>query len=440
MDLQKSKPFPKILFLLISFFLLFFFSENFGKNFFLPEGASIAVGVLNDNLASPAERMLTKPLLPALVAWLSPCSSFRTLWPFVCAVGGTLLGGSLLYSLRFSGHAFFSCVALVPVIFSVPLLFAITSDPAGALGLAFFTVAVTDMLEHLQTGRTFPLFSAGIALGIIPFGISWGIFLILGFFLVNRFLVESEKHGFLAEYIVLFTPFLLFGGGWWFLHWTYRQGGVLFPPLSFPLQEVAKFSLSGGLLFCGALGMLLLLHCGENRRSCAISFRFFSLAFLGLGIAWMCLPLGEPRLRLTLLSVGILLFFVGFLVLPLRSRLFGFAFLTLFCGATWFELPEASENLGLWKRALAGERVLSFLYPEERRIETFLEETLSESFVGIEGRAPVIEYLAGEKIHFVSVYDVPPPRYLLRPFFSSPGEKEIILFRSPRWLLLRQEE
>lgn len=440
MDSQKSKIFLKILFMLLSFLLLFLLAEDLGKNFFLPEGASITAGVLNERLASPAERLFTKPLLPTLAAWLSPCRSSRTLWPFVCALGGTLLGVALLYALRFSGHSLLSLFSLLPVIFSVPLLFAITSAPAEALGLAFFTVATTDLLEHLRTGRTYPLFSAGIALGVIPFGISWGIFLVLGFFLGNRLLVEVEEHGFLAEYVVLFTPFLLFAGGWWFLHWVYRQGGALFPFLSFPLREMARFSLSGGLLFCGILGVLLCFRCEENRRNCIVSLRFFLLVFLGLGIAWIFSPLAEARLRLTLLSVGIILLFLGFLLLPLRNRLLGFFFLVLFCVGTWMELPGASENLGLWKRALGGEDVLSFLYPEEQRVKTFLEKHLSGSVVGIEGRSFVIEHLAGDVISFVSIYDFSPPRYVLRPFFSSPGEDEKILIQSPHWLLLRKKE
>lgn len=433
----KSNFYIKTIFLFVSGGLLFFVALDLGGRFFLPEAGSITSMVLHGDLASPADRMLAKPLLPALLAWVAPFGSFRLLWPFLCALGGTFLGASLLYPLKLSPHAGFSLIYLLFTLLSAPFLFLLTTDPGGALGVGLLCVAATDMLTHLRTGQTYHLFSAGVTLGLIPFAASWGLYVLILVFLVNRLLVEVEEHGFLAEYIVLFTPFLLLGGGWWFLHWVYRKGGDLFPSLSFPLGEEVSFFLSGTLLLLGALLLLFSISCGENREGCAISFRFFFLAFLGLGITWLFLPWGEPRLRLILLSLGMLLLFLGSVLLPLRPRLLLALLLGLLCGVTWWELPETSQNLALWKRALGGERVISQLYPEQEQISSLLRQEFEGLSVGLEGRAPLVEFLAGDMVHFVPVEKDFPPEFMLQPFFYLPQEGERVLFRSPHWMLLR---
>ena len=236
---------------------------------------------------------------------------------------------------------------------------------------------------------------------------------------------------------MLFTPFLLLGGGWWFLHWVYRKGGDLFPSLSFPLAEQVSFSLSGMLLLLGALVLLFSISCSENQKGCAISFRFFFLAFLGLGITWLFLPWGEPRLRLILLSLGMLLLFLGSVLLPLGHRLFLVLLLGFLCGITWWELPGTSENLALWKRALGGEKVISQLYPEEEQISSVLRQEFEGLSVGLEGRAPLVELLAGDTVRFVPPGKDFPPKFMLQPFFYLPREGERVLFRSPHWMLLR---
>jgi hypothetical protein len=439
MDLpKKSNLLVKAIFFVISGALLFLLAADLGERFFVPEAGKISSMAIHKDLSSPADRMLAKPLLPALLAWMAPFRSFRLLWPFVCALAGTLLGASLLYPLKLSPHPRCSLLYLFLALLSVPFLFLLTADPGGALGLALLCVATTDMLVHLQTGRTYPLFSAGVALGFLPLAASWGFYVLLGVFLVNRLLVEVEEHGFLAEYIVLFTPFLLLGGGWWFLHWVYRKGEPLFPSPSFPLAEGASFPISGFLLLLTALLLLFSISCGKDRAGCVISFRFFFLAFLGLGVMWILLPWEEPRLRMILLSLGILLVFLGSVLHPLRNHLSLGLLLGLLCVGTWWELPRNSENLAFWKNALTGENAVSYLYPEEKEIGTFLRNELAGASVGLEGRAPMVEFLAGDTVRFVSVYEDPSAEFMLFPFFHIPGKEEDVLFRSPHWILLRR--
>ncbi|HOO63948.1 MAG TPA: hypothetical protein PK364_08500 [Synergistaceae bacterium] len=82
---------------------------------------------------------------------------------------------------------------------------------------------------------------------------------------------------------------------------------------------------------------------------------------------------------------------------------------------------------------------MSSLYPEDYRIGAFLRRSFPGSSVAIEGRAPVVEYLAGDTVNFVSLYDFPSSQYMLRPFFFLSGENEEVLAHTSHWLLIRKK-
>ncbi len=434
----KSKRLLTVCAALLSFALLFLIAREVFAHFFLPEAASLSVSVLEASRFEPAERLLTQPTLVAMLAWLSPFRAFDTLWPSVCAAAGVLLAIALLYPLRASSRPLFSLFFFIPTVLSAPFLFMLTADPASALAVACLSITVADMLSHLRTGHTFPLFSAGLALGLVPFAASWGLYAVLGAVIVNRLLIEAEEHGFFAEYIVLFTPFLLIGGGWWFLHWVYRTGGGLFMPLFLPFPEASLFSLTSLALLVGAVVTLCAIRCGKDREDCAISFRFFLLCFTYLGVVWLLLPAAETRLRLAVLSVGILLIFLAASLLPFRRRGAPFVILLLLCVVTWRELPAHSQNLARWSDALRGEKPLRALYPSEESVGRFLRERLSGVAVGLEGRAPLVEFFARGSVRFVPPYEQPFPEVILRPSFSPPSSGETVLSRSERWILLKR--
>lgn len=438
MDSLRSRRFLIVCTALLSFALLYLIARDVFASFFLPEAASLSVSVLEAPRFEPAERLLTQPTLVALIARLSPFRTFNSLWPSICAAAGVLLVIALLYPLRTSPHPFFSLLYFLPALLSAPFLFMLTADPASALAVACLSVAVADMLSHLRTGHTFPLFSAGLALGLVPFAASWGLYAVLGAVIVNRLLIEAEEHGFFAEYIVLFTPFLLIGGGWWFLHWVYRKGGSLFMPLSLPLAEASLFPLSSAVLLIGAVATLCVIRCGKDREDCAISFRFFLLCFMYLGAVWILLPAPETRLRLALLSAGILLVFLAAAPLPFRRRIVPFFVLLLLCVATWRELPAHSQNLARWSESLRGEGSLSSLYPSEESVGRYLKDRLSGEEVGLDGRAPLVEFFAGGSVRFVPPYEPPLPLVVLRPSFQPPSGGENVLLRSERWVLLQR--
>ena len=438
MDSRRSRRIFLFCAALLSFALLFLVARGVFVRFFLPEAASVSVTVLEASRFEPVEILLAQPTLVALIAWLSPFRSFGALWPSVCAGAGLLLAIALLYPLRASSHPFFSLLFFVPAVLSAPFLFMLTADPASAIAVACLSVAVADMLSHLRTGRTFPLFSAGLALGLVPFAASWGLYAVLGAVIVNRLLIEAEEHGFFAEYIVLFTPFLLIGGGWWFLHWVYRTGGSLFMPLSLPLPEASLFPLTSFVLLIGAAVTLCAIRCGKDREDCAITFRFFLLCFTYLGIVWLLLPAAETRLRLALLSAGILLIFLAASLLPFRRRMAPFIMLLLLCVVTWRELPVYSQNLGRWSDALRGEGAISGLYPSEESIGRYLHDRLSGIEVGLDGRAPVVEFFAGGRVRFVPPYEQPLPEVVLRPSFTPLSGGDNVLLRGERWTLLQR--
>jgi hypothetical protein len=425
--------------LMISFALLFLSaSEIFGR-FFLPEAASLSVTVLEASRFAAADRLLVQPPLLALAGWLSPFRSFETLWPSICALAGTVLAGILINALRFARHKLISIFFFIFVLLSYPVLFLLTTDPASALGIAFLAVALKDLLSHLRTGHTFPLFSAGLALGLIPFAAPWGLYVVLCALVLTSFLIEVEEHGFFAEYIVLFTPFLLFGAGWWFLHWVYGKGSFLYTQLSFPLSDAAAFPVSAAVLAVAVIFALVSIRCGEDKADCAVAFRLFFLSFASLGIAWLVLPAGEVRLRISLLSGVAVLIFLARVLLPVRRCPMLWLCLLLFCVVSWWEMPLRSKNMARWNEALRGEGFISRVYPAEEPVGRYLRERLPGASVGVEGRgAAVVEFFAAGKVRFVPQYETPTPPFSVRPAFLPPSADERVVTGSGQWLLLER--
>ncbi|HOO88591.1 MAG TPA: hypothetical protein PK442_12880, partial [Synergistales bacterium] len=65
-------------------------------------------------------------------------------------------------------------------------------------------------------------------------------------------------------------------------------------------------------------------------------------------------------------------------------------------------------------------------------------DRLSGIEVGLDGRAPVVEFFAGGRVRFVPPYEQPLPEVVLRPSFTPLSGGDNVLLRGERWTLLQR--
>ena len=431
------------------------------QRFLLPEAFPLLLAARDPGGLSAADSVLRKPL-GVHVLWNAVFPFFRGMrdgvvagWGVFCALGVSTLTGVLLFFAARShleGPGIFAF--FLAALSSPSLLFMGTTSPGGSLLLAFCSIAAFTLLSYAVLERTFFLFVAGLALGAAPFVHPAALYYVIGMAMVLWMLFPGDRDKRLALYIVLFSPFVLLGGGWAFLHWIYERGGPLFPdiPALYAIWDTSRLSL---LVLACIFFVIGRQSYPENDASCRlmltrdgafticdrdrmVRFESFWIAHLLILVALFVLGRdSDEKIPVLVLAMGTMLCLAAVAAAPRgwRRNAPVLTLLALLSVVGWYELPRTWSLLHVWEQALQGESKIAALYSEDAETAAFLRSVtrFREPVSLPEDGADVLAFLAdvsrapGGSASRIAVLPTSAAREASDTFFFGNGSWKVIL-------------
>lgn len=368
------------------------------KRFLLPEAFPLLLAARDPGGLSAADSILLKPL-GVHVLWKAVFPFSRGMrdgavsgWGALCALGFSVLSGVLVVLAARSRLGGAGVLAFFFVALSSPsVLFTGSTSPAGTLFLALCSTAAAALLSYAVLERTFFLFVAGLALGAAPFFHPAALYYVIGMAATLWMLFPGDRDKHLALYIVLFSPFVLLGGGWMFLHRIYERTGPFFPELPTLAATWNPSLISFAVLACAFL-VIGRQSRPENAASCSLMaaqdgtfticdgermarFESFWIAHLAILAAMYVLGReSDEKTPVLVLATGTMLCLAAVAAAPRGWRRSApvLALLAVLSGVGWYELPRTWPLLNAWEQALQGESKIAALYPEDAETAAFL--------------------------------------------------------------------
>lgn len=486
---RRFSEFALLVLLLAAFLGVWLVSDVLYPNFVLPEEISLVVSLRDGAVLSYGEKLLASPFLSHLFGrglFFVFGESFPPLLAALCAVPLFALLVFLVRCLVVPGP--FRLALLVVAVASLPLALFLTSSPGLTLALALAGTTAYCLLSYALRETVFHLFIAGFCIGALPFAEPFFLYYILGLVPLLWMLLSGGFRKVFALHVVLFSPVLLFLGGWLLLEWIYGAERFLLVPLPWAFRGEESVTLLWTPLFLALWGIVLGVFCSfvasggmpsENAFSSAKNaarkdlsmFRIFWFVHVFLlGVIWF---FGGEKERLVLLAFGALLLLAGAAVLRMRTFCVCgfFGLFACFAVLGWWELPGASLVTRAWIDGLHGKDTAVMLYGSDVEAAHWLRKFRSgeeKAFLRGDGGDAVRFFAARSKTRaflpvsrlIVSQDETPPfrnlfpekrytplresvtkegtPFLVLRPVSVAPRSGEITLFENAHWVIAQE--